>query len=386
MNKELLDVLICSIPSIVEHHFHDMLELQGEYALYYSNNHEALKRSLEGLIFNCIQSLLLDDDGFERFAEALAEESYQEGLQAALNQDFVPHVILESNHNLRIHIFDHLFPIIDKMIPDPAVRMIMTGRINNMASTRFKNYYLGFIPMKDKQITSLHQQKLSIIGQMSAGMAHEIRNPLTTVQGFLQFMKELFNKDTVNKDDILFYLDLCKNELDQIESLVNDFLLLARKSEAVKKEITTLHISDILHRVQELSRYYAVEKSISLDFEYHHGEVEILGVPTYIEQIFLNIIKNGIDASPNNSLFKVKTGINEENQTMVTSFIDFGPGIPESELVNIFEPFFTTKETGTGMGLAICKELVDFMGGSIEVESTIDVGTVFHVQLPLAHT
>lgn len=128
----------------------------------------------------------------------------------------------------------------------------------------------------------------------------------------------------------------------------------------------------VLARVHELAKHYVVEKDVQLFFHYDQEKYPVWAIPSYVEQIGLNLIKNAVDTSGE---VHVKLQERQCGTHTVVTVEDNGCGIPEQRIKHLFEPFYTTKEKGTGMGLSVCKQLVEEMGGQIFVQSTVGVGT-----------
>jgi two-component system sporulation sensor kinase A len=282
-----------------------------------------------------------------------------------------------------LHIFHCILEILEQE-KDERLKRLIIERLHEINSLRFISYLSGYLSAKDEQIDTLHQQKIHIIGQMAAGMAHEIRNPLTSFQGFIQLMKRDISQGNVNPELLLQYLDICQEEIKALEGLVSNFLILARRNEAVESNIQAIDLQPILTRIHELSRHFVIEKDVSLHFHYDGQRYVVRGIPSYIEQIGLNLIKNAVDAVEVGGSVNVITAGNREQGEVVIAFVDNGCGIPAERMKHLFQPFYTTKEKGTGIGLSVCKKLIEEMGGNIEIRSEEGKGTRIEVSLQIA--
>ncbi len=219
----------------------------------------------------------------------------------------------------------------------------------------------------------LKSEKLSMAGQLAAGIAHEIRNPLTAIKGFLKLMQSGFDMEKE-------YLNVMDSELVRIEFILNELLLLAKPT---KHSFENKDINSVVLHVVKLLETEANLKNILFKTELHHDEIYINCDENQLKQIFINFIKNGIEAMPTGGLMTINTRL--ENDHVVFEIKDEGCGIPKEKLMDIGQPFFTTKEKGTGLGLAVSFSIVENHKGEINIESEEGKGTTICVKLPLVH-
>ncbi|WP_059172126.1 ATP-binding protein [Bacillus sp. FJAT-27445] len=212
-------------------------------------------------------------------------------------------------------------------------------------------------------------KELSLSGQMAAVIAHEIKNPLTAIKGFTQFIAE-------GKPDP--YSQVILSELDRLEGIVDDLLLLA-KPRCKKLEISNL--VDIAQSVLMLLTPIAKENNIIFEERYESADVPVHCSPGKIKQVLINIVKNSIESMPvaGTILLEIK---NEEGFAIL-SVKDEGTGISEDDLLKIGQPFYSTKENGTGLGLMVSKEIIKSHGGSMFIRSKENEGTKVTIRLPL---
>ncbi|WP_226536967.1 PAS domain S-box protein [Fictibacillus halophilus] len=213
--------------------------------------------------------------------------------------------------------------------------------------------------------------KLSVLGQLAAGVAHEIRNPLTSIRGFLQLLQSKASED---KD----YYEIMLSEIDRINSIVGEFMLLA-KPQAMN--FTKTDLRDLLRHVISILDTQAILTNVQIYFESEPELPEIWCVDNQIKQVFVNMLKNAIEAMPTGG--SVHIHLRKQENHVIASFIDHGCGIPEERLATLGEPFYTTKEKGTGLGLMICYKIVENHHGKILIDSKIDEGTTFSIMLPI---
>ena len=224
--------------------------------------------------------------------------------------------------------------------------------------------------LKMNDYLSIQSEKLSAVAQLSASIAHEVRNPLTAISGFLQLMKE--NKKA--KDE---YIDIIFSELERIELVLSELLVLAKPK---SQNSGPFNISKTIHYVVTLLSSEASMRNTEIKMSGFDGMEWINGDENQIKQVFINIIKNAIEAMPQGGTVEV---IKSKTEThLAISVVDTGPGIPEDIINKIGQPFFTTKETGTGLGLSICYKILESHNGKLEIDSS-EEGTTFTVILPL---
>lgn len=220
-----------------------------------------------------------------------------------------------------------------------------------------------------------NSEKLSVAGQLAAGVAHEIRNPLTALKGFTQFMKTGAHYKE-------HYLDIMISELDRIEQIINELLLLA-KPQAVTFQQRPL--SPILSHVVSLLESQANLNNIQFDAQIGSDLPSIHCEENQLKQVFINIVKNAMEAMTGGG--RLKIAVKQFDPRYVTvMFSDNGPGIPFDVLRRLGEPFFTTKENGSGLGLMISQKIVTEHNGRLEIESQPDRGTAVKITLPVLQT
>jgi two-component system sporulation sensor kinase A len=215
-------------------------------------------------------------------------------------------------------------------------------------------------------------EKLSVVGQLAAGIAHEIRNPLTVIKGFTQ----LLSQEEENE-----YLKVVLDELERIEDIVSDLLILAKPQPS---RIEQVHIGELLAGTIELFKSEALLHDVEMISSFDLSNPWVKGEPDKLKQVYINIIKNAIEAIPSGGGKIYITAHNLGNDKIVTRIKDTGVGIPEERIPNLGEPFFSTKEKGTGLGLMICNRIIKNHGGTIKVDSKVNMGTTISVIMPAA--
>ncbi|MEH7010892.1 ATP-binding protein [Neobacillus niacini] len=218
----------------------------------------------------------------------------------------------------------------------------------------------------------LQSEKLSIVGELAAGVAHEIRNPLTTIKGFLQLYKWENGANEIN--------ELLLSELARIETITSEMLSLG-KPQAVQHHRTNLQ--ELVENTLELLSPQAHLENIQFKLCVEESSFFITGEKNQLKQVFLNILKNAIEAMPDGGNIHINLQ-KSENGECVLSVQDEGCGIPEELLPRLGEPFYSLKEKGTGLGLMICNKIIKQHQGSITYQSKAKQGTLVEIKLPLA--
>ncbi len=218
-----------------------------------------------------------------------------------------------------------------------------------------------------------HTEKMAAVGTLAAGVAHEVNNPLAGVKACLENLR-------VHPDDEEMrarYMDLIGDGLRRIERTVTNLLDFSRQRE-IRPESTSINHN--LRHVVELVGYQLRRANIEVVFELDEGEALVMADHFQMEQLFLNLVLNAIDAMPDGGTLSLKTRVRSSD--VIAEVTDTGTGIPEEIRDRIFDPFFTTRDVGegTGLGLAVSDSIIAAHGGSIEIESKVSEGTTFRLR------
>ena len=214
-------------------------------------------------------------------------------------------------------------------------------------------------------------EKLALVGQLAAGIAHEIRNPLTSIKGFIQLFKTKYTSDEV-------HFNLILAELERINLIVSEFLVLAKPTAVEYKD---KEIKILLNDVVTLINTHAIMNNVQIFVEFESEISTIVCEENQLKQVFINILKNSIEAMPNGGTIDIKIKAIEKDKISI-SFIDQGTGIDEDRIPKLGEPFYTTKEKGTGLGLMTSYKIIENHGGGLKISSKINEGTTVEVILP----
>ena len=233
--------------------------------------------------------------------------------------------------------------------------------------------------------------RLASLGTLSAGMAHEIKNPLVSIKTFAQLLPERYQDSDFRET----FSNLIGHEIDRIDSLVNQLLRFARPTKPVLKP---MHVHEILEKSLSLLGHRLYQKEIKLTRSWQANVDTIRADADQLEQVFLNFFLNAMDAMKNGGELAVSTQVQtderwvaaltrsngESGEVLHITIRDTGEGIRKEDIPHVFDPFFTTKDYGTGLGLSVVHGIIQEHGGQIEVESEVQKGTAFHILLPLA--
>ncbi len=225
---------------------------------------------------------------------------------------------------------------------------------------------------KESEKLIVQSEKLKLAGEIAAGVAHEIRNPMTVISGFIQLMHH--DPNNIFPE----YTELIQSELDRINLIISEFLVLAKPQAAVLKVFSVQKaLDDILLLFSSELNMNGIQ--LIKNWE---TDVQFKGEENHLKQVFINLLKNAVESMEQPGKISVTLKV-EDEKIFSISFEDAGNGISEEDLTDIFEPFYTTKATGTGLGLLISQKIIQEHNGSLSVTSKAGVGTVAKISLPL---
>lgn len=214
-------------------------------------------------------------------------------------------------------------------------------------------------------------EKQAAAGQLAAGIAHEIRNPITAIKGFLQLIKSEHHGEAM-------YFNVIDSEINRIEGILKELLVLAKPT---KVQYQKLNIRLLLEQVLTIMESQVLLNNIWVEKRFDLKEETIYGDENQLKQVFINYIKNAIEAMPDGGVLLIECSQCPENRVLIR-IIDQGKGIPLNIIDRIGEPFFTTKEHGTGLGMPVSYQIIEEHKGDINIISNTD-GTCIEVNLPI---
>ena len=236
-----------------------------------------------------------------------------------------------------------------------------------------------------QDLTQINQMRESIeknrrfafIGEMAAGLAHEIRNPLASITGSIQILRQDLTLSETNEK----LMQIILRGKEQLEGFLRDFLLMTRPAPGMR---TLFDVREIVREVLESLRYVPdwLDESHRVVVELPVEPLLIQANKTEIRQILWNVILNALQAMPSGGTLEVKADLLQSEERMRLHITDTGSGIADTDLQKIFEPFFTTREEGTGLGLAVVRRIIEYYGGKIDIRNRAHQGTICTLWLP----
>lgn len=223
----------------------------------------------------------------------------------------------------------------------------------------------------------LQSEKLKLAGEIAAGVAHEIRNPMAVISGFVQMM-------STEKDSTCYaYTEIIQSEIERINLIIGEFLVLSKPH---VEQLKVVSIDEVINNISQLFHLEFQKHNITFSMHIVSDNNRILANENQLKQVFINIIKNAIEAieaHTANGEIIIYIAKDAEGLNMVT-ITDNGVGMSEALIKRIYEPFYTTKSTGTGLGMLITNKIIQEHGGTIAIESKINCGTTIKIKLPQA--
>jgi signal transduction histidine kinase len=221
----------------------------------------------------------------------------------------------------------------------------------------------------------LHSERLAAIGEISAKVAHEIKNPLSSISLNTELLQDEINSynggRTKDADDMIQSI---MKEIDRLTEISEEYLQFARFP---RLELKPVSVNDMLGKLAKFLKKEMFQRNIILGESYAADLPEVLLDKNQIRQVFLNIFKNSFEAMPEGGRLCISTEVSGDNVAVCIS--DTGSGIAEEDIQKIFDPFYSSKVDGTGLGLALTKKTIEVHGGEMFCESTVGVGTTIHL-------
>ncbi len=240
----------------------------------------------------------------------------------------------------------------------------VTGKVYYMLSL------VDITDRKDAEELMIRSEKMSVAGQLAAGIAHEIRNPLTSLKGFLQLLQAgITRKET--------YYDIMIEEVEKMETITSELLFISKPLTNQRKQEP---VNDMIEDVIILLESQAKLNNIIIQFN-PKNDINIYCDRSQIKQVLINLVKNAIEAMEEAG--KIEIEILSENEYITIKVIDEGPGIPESLIHKLGEPFFTTKKTGTGLGIMITKQILEQHHAELQIIRNELKGSTFQIHFPI---
>ncbi|RDU36771.1 two-component sensor histidine kinase [Neobacillus piezotolerans] len=249
----------------------------------------------------------------------------------------------------------------------PMALYMLISSISFIILNRYSSHLMAITEVYEEL---RQKEKLISVGQMATGIAHEIRNPLTALKGFIQLQQETSN----SKD----YSLIMNQEIDRLTTIVDDLMILGKPKSA---SFTKIDLKEMIDYGLSIAMQFARGTRITFIKEFDANPALIKGDEKQLKQVIINLVKNSIESMAEEGTIKISLRSFDENQ-IVLSIADEGYGIPEEHIKKLCDPFFTTKKDGTGLGLMVTNQIVMDHGGKIEIQSEINTGTKIDILLP----
>ncbi|HAD05377.1 MAG: histidine kinase [Desulfuromonadales bacterium GWC2_61_20] len=294
---------------------------------------------------------------------------------------FIPHVVIQWGHHPTADPEQYLeiilYNVIGFLTGLLAERELRQKLSYQSAARRLEESYAELRRQADL-ILDIEDQlrradRLSALGELSAGMAHEIRNPLGSIRGTAEILQ-----DGIDPADPRYeFTRILIKEVDRLNRVVQDFLDFARPPTPLRASVDPVAV---LREVLQLTRQLALKNGVEVSLDADAVSATVAGEEEQLKQAFLNLVLNALQAMPTGGTLTIAAG--SEGGEVQLRFRDSGPGIPLDLQEKIFNPFFTTRREGTGLGLAITQRIVSAHGGRLEVASAMGAGSTFILALP----
>jgi len=383
----------------------EMFEREKQYSAKLKNEinqaiqalHETAKFNRNLIEFAPMGIIFLDADGKLIFANSGMKKKFEESGIAGnsvegkkLSENYFSPVIESWDKVADLHEKGYEFKQ-GKLILNKNKKLIFEANTTNLrdidGSLTGTIVVMNDITEKDNLENELFQarmqsEKLSSLGFLIAGLAHEINNPLTSIIGCAEYLAEDLKLKGKNGDA----LDVILKESRRTGQIVKNLLAFSRQS---VHEKVTINMNDIITSVLDIRKYGLKDKLIKVELDLDKSLSYITGDIIQLQQVILNLINNAVDAISDFEMGgKITIRTFEKDGSVIVQVIDNGPGIPDDIYVKIFDPFFTTKKTGkgTGMGLSISYGIIKEHNGRIETDTEINKGTTFTIILPVKKT
>jgi PAS domain S-box-containing protein len=295
-------------------------------------------------------------------------------------QDIFPKEIADTiNHHYQLswksqekEVFDFYYPTKEHEL---YWLTVVSPLIENGQTTSLLVYAVDILEHKKAEESMMKTEKLALIGELAAGIGHELRNPLTAIRGFIQLIRE--NKGAI-KDE---FLDVIDSELESLNHIAGELMILAKPQ---VQNFVRLNIVQLLDEVVFLMEPEAFRQGVKIAKGYESLFEPIYGEKYQLKQVFINLIKNSMDALSGWPNGEISITCKQLDDKTVVTISDNGCGIPKEILDKIGEPFYTTKEKGTGLGLLVSYRIIKNHAGTIECQSEEGKGTSFIIHFPIS--
>jgi len=329
----------------------------------------------EIVTFNKSAELILGYDSDDIVGESVFDVFPENGKNAALSRIIRETLKRERTSSSREI---SIFSTEGKKIPIGITTSLLRDKKNTFLGIVVTFKDLGHIKHLEGQMR--RADRLAAVGSLAAGIAHEIRNPLGSVKGLVQLLKE----DLKDDDQKKFYADVIVKEVDRLNKVVEELLSFARPDVSeLEANFIEVNINEVVEQTLLLAAHDSKKEKIKIVKEFQQDIPVVFADPKKLQQAFINIVFNAFGAMENGGTLSISTNFNQDAKTVIVSFADTGVGIPSEKINKIFDPFFTERPGGTGLGLTITHQIISSHQGKIDIKSEPNEGTAFIVHLPI---
>jgi two-component system, sporulation sensor kinase A len=333
---------------------------------------DLVENSPDAVIIACGDDILfINETGARLFGASNKEEIQHKKISEIVHPDFrgiIKERVKIVTRGEATDFFEYKLIRLDGTVFEAEVKGIPTIYQNKPA----RHIIIRDITDRKKTIELLlNAEKLNVAGQLAAGIAHEVRNPLTAIKGFLQLMEKQLNNHQS-------YFDIIQSEIGRIELILSELLVLAKPQDL---KFAPEHLQSLIQDVKTLVDTQAIMNNIQIHFVNECGNLIINCDKNQLKQVMINFLKNAIEAMANGGVITIELKKHGMNQVKML-FKDTGCGMPPHVLKRVGEPFFTTKASGTGLGIMNSKQIIENHHGTVHFWSD-EKGTLIEVILPI---
>ena len=299
----------------------------------------------------------------------------------AVSMAYAPHILFQWGGGLALEMEKYLEIVMYNVVGGVTGLLAQRRREHSLELQRtaegLEESYKKLQAQSDRIIAIEEQlrrsERLSTLGEMAAVLAHEIRNPLGSIRGTAEILRDDYRPGDPKHE----FIEIQIKETERLNHVVEDFLRLSRQQPL---ELHDCSLAEELETIVTLVARDAQDRGVTLRLEPVTGQTTIWGDGEKLRQAFLNIVINALQATPSGG--KVNISVDAQESGLDVRFRDSGPGITPENMQRIYEPFFTTKADGTGLGLVVTRKIIEAHGGSLHIESEAGSGTTVSVRLP----
>jgi len=295
---------------------------------------------------------------------------------------YLPHVLFQWTHDtmgnpnryLEMLLFNVIGVVVGSLSEAERIqRRRLAGTAEELADSydRLKEQTRLLLEMEEQL---MHADRLAVLGELSATMAHEVKNPLAAVKGAVEILREP-DSDPAEKEE---FLDLLDSEVERLNRVVENYLAIARRSSI---EAGQAELDEVIGSVVALVEARTSKQGITVRISRSGEDITVPVNPDLLRQVILNLLLNSIAAMHEGGVLSIDT--HKVGDDLKLTVRDTGRGIDVDDQRRVFEPFFTTREGGTGLGLSIVRRIIEGLGGSVELESKRGAGTEVTLSIPL---